>query len=139
LPLLGQRAITQPPVAAGDLADKRTFPPAHQTGLGNGAVTFSHTHTMQHMTVFVHLKPPIGHEQLHSENEVLFRVSLPDLRFGSEMLLGLGKEKTSAAAGSISPISQWLHFDDHGLAPWHRSTNTGIFAPVIRISARASR
>jgi len=81
------------------------------------------------VTVFVHLKPPIGHGQLLAGNVLVFRSSLPDFGFRVRDAFGARKaKKKSAAGGLISPIIRWLHFGDHQLAPFRRSQSGSISA-----------
>jgi len=60
--VIGQGLLAQPAVLFGDPADLFALAAAHQLRQGDRAVAFAHAHAMDHVSVLVHLEPPVAHD-----------------------------------------------------------------------------
>ncbi len=59
--IVGQRLLAQPAVLLGDPADLLALAAAHQLRQGDRAVALAHAHAVDHVSVLVHLEPPVAH------------------------------------------------------------------------------
>ena len=97
-------------LAGGNGPNLAGFYPAHQPCPGDGPVAFSHAHPMNHLTVLVHLEPPVAHVS-SSQRDVPESI-LKLLTWSETLLIPFPKIRRQAG---------WLHCGDHALAPLRRS------------------
>ena len=135
--VVGKRQpFVKPPLLPGNGPNLPTFYPAHQPCPGDGPVAFSHAHTMNHLTIFVHLEPPVAHV---SSSQRDMTESILKLLTWSETLFnpfyedpppGRVAPLRRSPTGSIAPIMNWSHYGDHQVASLRRS-RLGPIAPII--------
>ena len=108
----------QKTVKIGEAAQLSHFLATHQTGLGNRTVGLSQPHPDDHVSVFVHLEPPVCHfvslltcAKCDSLNRQKIHNDERNARDPS----------TAASPGAIMAIFTWLHYGDPQMAPYTRS------------------
>ncbi len=105
---------------------------AHQSGLGDDPVTLPHAHAVNHLTVMVHLEPPVAHDR--PSRRLICRESIERNSSVRDLLKTLHatvRPQRSIRGGSIAPITKWLYCGDHQLAPLRR-LQSGLITPITK-------
>ena len=142
----GQRpGRIQPAPLLGLAPHGRGFAATHQPGAGDLTVGLAQTHAHEDVTVFMHLEPPIGHGDVPPVLRVRGGRGYRRVRpvnegprpvIDSRWRLYADPEVAPlcrSRRGSIMPVTPWLHYAGHAVAPYPRSpTSSRLHPPAFQ-------